>query len=372
MPAEPITVLVVDDSPVAVTVLKRMLSQAPDIRVVGTATNGEEALAQVAALKPRVICTDYHMPVMDGLEFTRRVMAEYPTPILCVSTSVRAEDKLTVFKLLEAGAVDVFPKPEGGLNSAAAAIQQELIQKVRVLAGVRVFRRRPKPSLAAHTAQSVASPAVSRTETTTTGTIPALRTAPVEVVAIGASTGGPQVLVQVLGALPDSFPVPILCVQHISQGFLTGLVSYLNERCPLRVRVARSGERVLPGTVYFPEENTHLEVTPEHTLLSTRKPRYDSLRPAIHLTFLSVAACYGAGAVGVLLTGMGKDGAEGLLSIARAGGTTIVQEEKSCTVFGMPGEAIKLGAAQHILPPAEIASKLVHLCQRRGRQTQAR
>lgn len=370
MPAEPITVLVVDDSPIAITVLKRMLSAAPDIQVVGTARNGEEALTQVAALRPAVICTDYHMPVMDGLEFTRRVMDRYPTPILCVSTSVRAEDKLTVFKLLEAGAVDVFPKPEGGLNASAASVQRELIQKVRVLAGVRVFRRRTKhgpTSSPLPPSRSVASPTLQ-----TTDTMPALRfrTTPAEIVAIGASTGGPQILGEILRALPATFPVPVLCVQHISQGFLRGLVNYLDERCSLHVRVTRSGEPARPGTVYFPEENTHLEVTPERTLLSTRKPRYDSLRPAVHVTFLSVAACYGAAGVGVLLTGMGKDGAEGLLSIARAGGTTIAQEEKSCTVFGMPGEAIKLGAAQHILPPAEIASRLIQLCRRRTQKRQ--
>ena len=181
------------------------------------------------------------------------------------------------------------------------------------------------------------------------------------VVAIGASTGGPQALQEVLGALPAAFPVPILCVQHISLGFLSGLVRWLDDHSPLTIKVFRPGEQPVPGTVYFPQENTHLEVQPSGCLASTRKPPFGGLRPAVHVTFHSVAEHYGAAAVGVLLTGMGDDGAEGLLAISKAGGTTIVQDEASSTVFGMPRRAIELGAAKHVLPLSALAARLTQL-----------
>jgi len=352
-------VLIVDDSPVALTVLSRILREAPDIEVIGTARDGKEGLARVLELKPDVLCADYHMPVMDGLEFTRQVMDQQPTPILCISTSVRDEDKDTVFKLLEAGAVDVFPKPEGGLNSLSAPAREELIRKVRLLSGVRVFRRRLDSASTGNATQrlQLAVTAAREQRAQMNGAVGTSA----RVVAIGASPGGPQALQEVLGALPAAFPVPILCVQHISLGFLSGLVRWLDDHSPLTIKVVRPGEQPVPGTVYFPQENTHLEVQPSGCLASTRKPPFGGLRPAVHVTFHSVAEHYGAAAVGVLLTGMGDDGAEGLLAISKAGGTTIVQDEASSTVFGMPRRAIELGAAKHVLPLSALAARLTQL-----------
>lgn len=344
--APPIRVLLVDDSPVALAVLRRMLAASPDMEVVGTALNGREALELIPQVRPTVICTDYHMPVMDGLELTRRVMADFPRPILVIS-SVVGGDPEKVFALLEAGAVDVFPKPRGGPETGAAAAQ--LISKVKIVAGVFVFPRPPR--------EPPPGPCAAGNAPVGAGT--GASTPPVRIVAIGASTGGPHALQAILPQLPARFPVPVLCVQHISPGFLPGLVDWLAGQCRVKIQVAGSGELLLPGRVYFPAEGTHLLVDRQGRLQASREPPVEGHRPSVTVTFRSVAACYGATAVAVLLTGMGRDGGDGMLAIARAGGMTIAQDEASCVIFGMPRQAIDLGAARRVLPPAQIAAALI-------------
>lgn len=336
----PIRVLLVDDSPLVLTVLSRMLAQSPEIQVVGKAHHGKEALEMIPQLQPTVICTDFHMPIMNGLEFTKAVMANYPRPILVISSIVGPDNTDKVFELLEAGAVDVFAKPSGGLGADDEAAQQ-IISKIKILAGVVVFKRPLQGS-------STRAPLIS-----------APQAAPVRVVAIGASTGGPQALHEILTQLPSGFPCPILCVQHISEGFLQGLVDWLAAQCQVKVKVARSGEMPLPGTVYFPEEGTHLTVDSKGRLFSSHLLPVGGHRPAVTVLFHSVAEYYGSSAVAVLLTGMGNDGAEGMQSISRTGGFTMAQDEASCVVFGMPKQAIDLGAARSILPPLEIGQTLI-------------
>ncbi|HEX8235566.1 MAG TPA: chemotaxis-specific protein-glutamate methyltransferase CheB [Abditibacteriaceae bacterium] len=336
----PIRVLLVDDSPLVLTLLGRMLAQSPEIQVVGKAHNGKEALKLIPQLQPAVICTDYHMPIMDGLEFTKAVMAEHPRPILVISSVVGPDNNERVFALLDAGAVDVFPKPSGGWGAGDEAAQQ-IIAKIKILAGVVVFKRAsPKPSTA--TTEKSAPPVT-----------------PVRIVAIGASTGGPQALQEILTQLPPDFPCPVLCVQHISEGFLQGLVEWLAAQCRVRVKIARSGETPLPGTVYFPEEETHLTVDNRGRLLSSHQPAVSGHRPAVDVLFNSVAAHYGNSAVAALLTGMGSDGAIGMQAIAHASGVTMAQDEASCVVFGMPRQAIEAGAARYILPPLQIGQTLI-------------
>jgi two-component system chemotaxis response regulator CheB len=340
--ADPIRVLLVDDSPVALAVLRRMLAGAPGLEVVGTARHGQEALELIPQLRPTMICTDYHMPVMDCLEFIRQVMASFPRPILVISSVVGGEDPEKVFALLEAGAVDVFPKPRGGAEAEEAA--GRLVSKVKLVAGVFVCRRPLK---------GVPIPERSR------GFVGAKSNVPVRIIAIGASTGGPQALQAILPRLPARFPVPVLCVQHISRGFLPGLVDWLAAQCRVKVRVARAGELLQPGHVYFPAQETHLLVDRHGRLQESVEPQVDGHRPSVTVTFRSVAASYGAAAVGVLLTGMGRDGGQGLLAIAQAGGLTLAQDEASSVIFGMPKHAIELGAAQYVLPPTEIAAALL-------------
>lgn len=351
---ESVRVLLVDDSPVALTVLKKILESSPDIIIVGTARHGREALEMIPQLKPDVVCLDYHMPVMDGLELTRQIMGRFPRPILVISSMVRAGERGNVFPLLQAGAVDVVPKPEAAL-APDNPLAQQLINKVKILAKVPVFTRHLR------TTDTAAAPDASSSRSAPSAPAAVVPTASrqVRMVAIGASTGGPQALQLILSKLPNSFAVPVVCVQHISQGFLQGLVDWLSTQCALKVRIAADRETPRAGTVYFPAEGTHLKFDRSGRLLASREPPVGGHRPSVTTTFSSLAEHFGSAAVAVLLTGMGRDGADGMQKVAQSGGITIAQDEASSVVFGMPKQAIELGAAQHVLPANEIARALL-------------
>ncbi len=403
MNKKPIRVLLVEDSPVAIIILKRILNSSPDIEVVGTARTGVEGLKMIPLVQPHVICTDLHMPQMNGLEFTEQVMSNCPKPILVISASVQPENKENVFELLAAGAIDVFPKPRAGINANYESIKQELITKVRVLSGVSVFTLRRKRNISPiqtpatpvkpvpistenksfspekksllpkliTTANPTVTPTVTPTATPTKAkqisVTPSSKddrstflTQRYRIVTIGASTGGPQALQTILGQLPAKFPVPVVCVQHISQGFLQGLVDWLGRECHLPVKIAPFGEVPQPGHIYFSPEGKHLELDQCGRFIYSSTEPYSGHRPSVTVTFNSIAKYYGRSTVGVLLTGMGRDGADGMLTIAKSGGLTIAQNEESCVVFGMPKEAIALGAANHILPVKDIPHLLVN------------
>ena len=418
----PIRVLVVDDSRTTQLILKRILSSADDIEVVGLAANGREALEMIPRLDPTVICTDLLMPVMDGFVLTEEVMRRYPRPILVISSLIGDNNASENFRALEAGAVDVFAKPS--IGAQLEEMSRELIRNIRIVAGVRVITRRNLPGSrpgADRVAGSSASPSPPgdttplprdsgfrrpspdgsglverpasrpadsggslagrplREPTVIRGTepvrprreplpsLPALRgpvppgRLPVRMATIGASTGGPQALQTILGAMPVTFPVPILCVQHISEGFLKGMVEWLDQQCSLKVRIAQTGELPLPGHVYFPQEDTHLVVDRAGRLMPSFEGPLDGHRPAVTTTFRSVSRQYGAAALAVLLTGMGRDGAEGMVEIHRAGGFTIAQDEATSVVWGMPREAILRGAVRLTLPVQAIAGTMVQL-----------
>jgi two-component system chemotaxis response regulator CheB len=348
----PTKVLIVEDSLVDLEILKMLLASSLEVKVVGTARNGKEALELIPKLQPAVICTDLHMKEMDGLEFTKQVMAKYPRPILVISYSVQKEDTDNILQLLSAGAVDIFPKPTTGLPSDYERVKLELINKIKILSGVTVFtKRQQQPTTTATGAQFSFQASTARRLIDITS--------PIRVVTIGASTGGPQALQTILTQLPLNFPVPVICTQHISEGFLQGLVDWLALECQLQIKIATVGESPLPGTIYFAPDRSHLELDPQGKFTYSMSPPIDGHRPSVTVTFKSVANFYGRATAGVLLTGMGRDGAEGMLAIAQAGGITIAQDEKSSVVFGMPSEAIALGAAQHILPIHEIAPLLL-------------
>jgi len=398
----PIRVFLVDDSPVALLLIKRLLATSPDIEVVGTARNGREALEKFAAARPKVICTDLSMPVMGGLELIQEAMATYPRPILVISSAKNAADRDKAYELLAAGAVDVFPKPTA--NDAFEETARQLVQKIRILSGVYVFARSPqepgllrvrtsgsetanlliatlpiaKPNVAA-TATASATTASATTAPAPTSAAPVAasprvavqgriqpprssfylqKSARIRLVALGSSTGGPQVLESVLSRLPASFPCPILCVQHISKGFLDGLVDWLRGQCSLNIRIAQPGEVATPGVVYFPQEDTHLEIDVRGRLSCLPGPLFDGHRPSVSVTFASVARSFGNESLAVLMTGMGSDGASGLKAILASGGVTIAQDEASCVVFGMPKQAIEIGAAQYALSPDGIVEAL--------------
>lgn len=342
----PISVLLVDDSPLALAILKRLIGAAPGIDVVGTAANGEEALSVLQKVNPQVVCTDLHMPRMDGLALVKEIMATCPRPVLVVSVSVEKSDTGDAFRLLEAGAVELCPKPRGG-DLGAPGFANEFISKIRLVAGVRVVARRP-----ARTALVPAPTAVSRASSAADGFARA------QVIAIGASTGGPVALRSIFAELPADFPLPILCVQHINSEFLPGFLEWLQGACKLTIKLANNGEICRRGTIYFPAADHHLEI--DNALRARLVPGVlvEGHCPSVTVTFRSVAASCADRSVGVLLTGMGVDGAAGLAAIARAGGTTIAQDEATSVVFGMPGEAVALGAAKHVLPLPRIAHLL--------------
>lgn len=340
-----IRVLLVDDSPVAITILKRMLSKSPVIEVVGTAQNGMEALNLIPQVKPDVICTDLHMPVMDGLEFTKKVMARHPLPILLVSVSSR-EGSHNAFNVIEAGAVDLFLKP--GANDYER-FAPELIMKIRILAGVHVFRSTRPDSAPGIGGSEIEAKTKMRLAKST-----------VRIIVIGASTGGPQALQTILTKLPSDFPLPIICIQHISEGFLQGLVDWLSSQCMMKVEIAKAGAVPQPGTIYFPSEETHLKLDGTGRFVLSPGPPFDGHRPSVTVTMMTIAQYYGNSAFGVLLTGMGKDGAEGLLAIKKAGGITIAQDETSSIVFGMPKQAIELNAAGYVVPLGKIVPMILN------------
>jgi two-component system chemotaxis response regulator CheB len=249
--------------------------------------------------------------------------------------------------MLEAGALDILAKPRGGLASDFGITAHDLIMKIKILSGVKVIGRRGA------TGKAVTQP------------IPPLPTlaaasAP-RIIGIGASTGGPQALERVLGQLPVDFPLPLLCVQHIAEGFMQGLVDWLASNCRIRVRTAVEGAQPLAGTAYFPPNDRHLEIDDAGTFRCSSALPVGGHRPSVDIAFSSLARRYGASAVGVLLTGMGQDGAQGMLDIAQAGGLTIAQDEESSVVFGMPKHAIELGAARRVLPLEQIGPALCGL-----------
>jgi two-component system chemotaxis response regulator CheB len=336
-------VLLVDDSPVALALLRRALSTSPDIVVVGSASNGREALEMIPTLQPAVVCTDLHMPEMDGVELTRQIVSLYPRPVLVISTSTTESDQHNVFRLLEAGALDVLPKPISGRADDYQKMASELVSKIKILSGVYVFRRR-----VADPTQGKAPAAAHRAA----GPTP-------RIIVIGASTGGPQSIREILLCLPFDFPIPVICVQHITNGFLPGLVEWLQVECRLTIGIASAGELPSAGKVYLPPENRHIEIGHDGRFQISDGDMVSGHRPSVTVTMRSAASYYRDGAVGVLLSGMGRDGADGMLAIARAGGTTIAQDERSSTVFGMPKQAIELGAAHYILNPGEIGRHLL-------------
>jgi two-component system, chemotaxis family, protein-glutamate methylesterase/glutaminase len=349
-----IRVLVVEDSPVVKELLVHMFSSDSAMQVVGTASNGEEALEAVERTKPDIITMDLHMPKMNGLDASRRIMETHPTPIVVVTGSYDPLEVSTTFRALEAGALAVVARPAGVGHANYPETSSELIRTVKAMSEVKVVRRWAKAS------RPVAvSPTPRRAEPESKPS------AEVQVVAIGASTGGPLALQSILSELPAGFSVPILVVQHIAPGFVRGFAEWLDRSTHLNVVIATHGEALYPGKVYLAPDGHQMQVLlPGRIHLSTDPPE-NGLRPSVSSLFRTVASTYGEHALGVLLTGMGKDGAEELRLMRQNGATTIAQDEESSVVYGMPGEAIRLGGASYVLAAGRIAAALITLAHHR-------
>ena len=331
-----IRVLVAEDSAVTREFLVALLRGAPGFEVVGAARDGAEALEEAERLRPDVVVMDVHMPRMDGLEATRRIMASVPTPIVLVSATTRDEAALG-FDALKAGAVAVSGKPVGPEHPDHEASAADFVKTVRLMSEVKVVRRWPprEPRVAAGG--------------------PAAPDRRVRVVAFGASTGGPAALAQILGDLPPDLEAPLLIVQHITPGFASGLAEWLAKETRLRVKLAEPGETVRPGAAYLAPDGVQMGIRPDGRIHLAAGPGGDDLCPSASYLFESVAEAYGRWAMGVLLTGMGGDGAAGLRRLRQAGGVTVAQDEATSVVFGMPAEAVRLEAAEYVMPPDGIA-----------------
>lgn len=334
-----IRVVIADDSLIAREMLSTILDSDPGIDVVGLAKTGEEVVDLVERLRPDLVTMDIHMPKMNGLEATERIMAFHPTPILVVSSSVYGEGMGLAFDALNLGALEVIKKPEPRDWADLERIGKEVLRKVKILSRVRVITHiRGRRD---HRGQIAPEPAV----------VSASRS----IVAIGSSTGGPSALLTVFSAFPRPFPVPVLVAQHIADGFVPGLVSWLAAGSGMKIVIAESGTLPVAGTIYISPTGTNMVL--EGKRIAFRTPEKSQLYiPSADTLFESVARSYGKRAVGVILTGMGADGASGLKSMHDAGAITIAQDEETCTVFGMPKAAIELGAADRILGLTEIGA----------------
>jgi len=339
-----IRVLIADDSPTMRMVLRSVLESDPQLQVVGEARNGKEALVKCKNVDPDIITMDIRMPEMNGFEAIGHIMAEYPRPIV-ILTSTKSDLELGItFKAVEAGALMVIRKPHG--LAADDSIRQNLIDQIKAMARVKVVGRRRKlvdkrpvtPQIRPHFNRS-------------TGTK--------RLIAIGASTGGPPALNAILQRLPADLPVPVVVVQHIGTGFVKGLAKWLDNSIPMNVIITENGKRLNPGTVYISPEDRHTTVDRYGRAWLIDSPKVDGHRPSATVLFESVADNLETSAIGLLLTGMGRDGAVWLKKLYDAGGYTIVQNEASSIVFSMPKEAIELGAVREILPLSSIADRLM-------------
>lgn len=342
-----IRVLIADDSPTCRELMVAIVQEAGGLQVAGTARNGAEAVRLTHRLQPDIVMMDIHMPELDGFGAVRQIMAEAPRPIIMLTSSLRRDEQTKSFNALEAGALTILEKP----TIADPAEQYEsLVAHIKTLAEVKVVRRWAKPGEKQVKHNPPAAPVV-------TGAASSV----IRLVAIATSTGGPSALAAVLGDLPADFPAPILIVQHLTSGFGEGLAGWLNQKTPLEVRLARHGDAPQPGKVYIAPEEYHLTINRQGLLALDKEPPYHGLRPSANPLFHSVAQVYGATAVGVILTGMGNDGAAGLQAMRQAGAHTIAQDQASCVVFGMPRAAIELEAAEQVQPLNRIARALLDL-----------
>jgi two-component system, chemotaxis family, protein-glutamate methylesterase/glutaminase len=344
----PVRVLIVDDSAVMRQLLTSLLAEDPEIEVVGTAADPHIARERIKALNPDVVTLDVEMPHMDGLTFLRKIMTLRPMPVVMISTlTQRGAD--TTLEALEIGAVDFIAKPTGDLAAGLVELGAELSRKVKAAAAVRVGARRVAP------APQASRPAQPPRPRSTSG----------KIVFVGASTGGVEALKAVLMGLPPDCP-PILITQHMPPRFTAGFAERLDRQCPMHVSEAADDVTIEPGHVYIAPGSHHLEIVragTRHVCRLSEGPSVSGHRPSVDVLFRSAARVCGKFAVGAILTGMGKDGAEGLLAMRQAGAITLGQDEESALIYGMPRAAFECGAVMHQHPLSHIAEAILDACE---------
>ena len=335
-----IKTLIVDDSKIIREFMIHLLSSDPEIQIVGIACNGNEAIDLVREKRPDVITMDIHMPGMDGYEATRIIMETNPTPIVVVSGSLKVSDVANSFKLFEAGALAVVLRPPGIEDAGYDDASKALINTVKLMSEIKVVRRFPKRTVAQYKPIILNQPINNEIRN-------------IQLIAIGASTGGPVVLQKILSELPENIPVPILIVQHIAKEFIKGFRDWLSNTSMIPLTIAKDGEQLYPGIGYIAPDDFQMGIKAGLKILLS-KPVDSGLCPSVDFLFHSVSEVLGANTIGILLTGMGKDGAKELKSMRDKGAITIAQDEASCVVYGMPAEAVKIDAVDHVLSPDKI------------------
>jgi len=376
-----IKVLIVDDSPTIREYLNYIISTDHDIKVVGTARDGKEAVDLVQQTNPDVVTMDIHMPRMDGYEATRKIMEIHPVPIVIISSKI-PEDIENTFRAIKAGAVAVLEKPGGPGHPEAEYMAAKILQTIKLMSEIRVVRRlinrrknrissmqqvgsglRPEPTQLQQVGSGLRPEPTQRLEPTSYEEKTRLfqnAAYLIQVVAIGASTGGPPVIRTILCNLTKGFPFTLLFVQHIASGFLKGMVAWLKKETGggLPIQIASNGDRALPGHVYFAPDDFQMGITGSGEIVLSKNSHENGLRPSVSYLFRSAVNAYGNRSAGILLTGMGRDGAAELKIMKEKGAVTIAQDRESSVIYGMPGEAVKIDAATHILSPEKIAEFL--------------
>jgi two-component system, chemotaxis family, protein-glutamate methylesterase/glutaminase len=355
--AKKIRVMVVEDSQVVRQFLEHIISSDPRLEVVASVGSAEDALLRLRSARPDVISMDIHLPGMNGFEATKKIMEEHPTPIVVVSGSMRREDQDFSIEALKAGALGVLMKPVGTSHEDYESLATRLCTQLAIMSQVRVIRQRFNGRRSRKKAERTAPISASGLSPVPPNFEPP---GPFSIVAIVASTGGPSALQVLLAALPKDFPLPILLVQHITAGFFGSFVSWLDDVCPLPVRAALHEQVLQPGCVHIAPPDHHLCASGGRLMLSQKAP-VCAQRPSGTVLFQSLADSYGPEALGILLTGMGVDGADGLRAIRQAGGYTLAEDSSTAVVYGMPAAAVQLGAVCESLPLDSIAGRMLRL-----------
>jgi len=361
-----VKVLIVDDSAFMRNALKKMLESDDSISVVSTARDGKEGIEKIKLYKPDVVTMDIEMPRMDGLSALKIIMKENPLPVLMIS-SLTQEGANSTMEALSLGAVDFIPKEMSFSSLSIMNIKADLIEKIKLIAKKNLFSRRSLHLNRLRTATKSLSKTTSATHSSTTKSkktisIPSTRKNKIEIIALGISTGGPKALQEMLPHLPADLPVGMLIVQHMPKAFTGPFSARLNKLCKVKVKEAENGEVVTPGTVYIAPGGSHMKLQSighKKTIIISAEPSNTIHKPSVDVMMLSVAEAVKGKIMSVIMTGMGSDGAYGMVKIKQQNGITIAESEESCIVFGMPKAAISKGIVDNIVPLEEIASTIV-------------